>query len=120
MRSDKDKTSQAAQGAIDEDMLLQHIAALNAKLTVAFEKKIEPLGNQIIAYKEVVAPLSQDLKRNLAQMEPLFQQIQSLQATLTSSIQSADSDRHIRTDRRAAAGDHRPPRHARIRYGCRD
>ena len=93
MRSDKDKTSQAAQGAIDEDMLLQHIAALNAKLTVAFEKKIEPLGNQIIAYKEVVAPLSQDLKRNLAQMEPLFQQIQSLQATLTSSIQSADSDR---------------------------
>lgn len=66
-------------------MLLQHIAALNAKLTVTFEKKIEPLGNQIIAYREVVAPLSQDLKRNLAILTPLLQQIQTLETAVASA-----------------------------------
>ena len=93
MRADKDKTSQSAQGVIDEDLLLQHISALNAKLTVAFEKKIDPLGSQIIAYKEVVAPLSQDLKRNLAQMNPLMQQVQTLESTLTAAIRAFENDK---------------------------
>ncbi|MEE2566471.1 methyltransferase domain-containing protein [Hyphobacterium marinum] len=88
MRSDKSKPQNAAQGSVDEDMLLQHIAALNAKLTVTFEKKIEPLGNQIIAYREVVAPLSQDLKRNLAILTPLLQQIQTLETAVASARES--------------------------------
>lgn len=90
MRSNNDK---AAQTAVDEDMLLQHISALNAKLTVAFEKKIEPLATQIIAYKEVVAPLSQDLKRNLAALTPLLQQVQSLESALANTAQSLDQDK---------------------------
>jgi len=93
VRSDKNKSQQSAQAAVDEDMLLQHISALNAKLTIAFEKKIEPLGNQIISYREVVAPLSQDLKRNLAILTPLLQQIQTLEGAMNAAKETFGSDR---------------------------
>ncbi|WP_125184478.1 methyltransferase domain-containing protein [Hyphobacterium indicum] len=84
------RSSNQTPSAVDrdaEEQLLQHISALHARLSVSVEKLVTPLRDQIIAYKEVVAPLSQDLKKNLAVSWPLLEELQKQDNALSSAIQ---------------------------------
>jgi SAM-dependent methyltransferase/ABC-type transporter Mla subunit MlaD len=83
------RSSNTNSSAVDrdaEEQLLQHISALHARLSVSVEKLVAPLRDQIIAYKEVVAPLSQDLKKNLAVSWPLIEELQKQDGALQVSI----------------------------------
>jgi SAM-dependent methyltransferase len=80
-------TNSSAGDRDAEEHLLQHISALHARLSVGVEKLIAPLRDQIIAYKEVVAPLSQDLKKNLAVSWPLLEELQKQDNALQTAIQ---------------------------------
>ena len=89
------RSSNQTPSAVDrdaEEQLLQHISALHARLSVSVEKLVTPLRDQIIAYKEVVAPLSQDLKKNLAVSWPLLEELQKQDGTLTSAINELENN----------------------------
>lgn len=86
MNSRSSNTNSSAVDRDAEEQLLQHISALHARLSVSVEKLIAPLRDQIIAYKEVVAPLSQDLKKNLAVSWPLIEELQKQDGALLTSI----------------------------------
>lgn len=95
-RKDFNITDMHQSIAADFDQLLQHVSALHARLTVTFEKNIDPLTNQIIGYKDVVAPLSQDLKQNLSLLSSTIQSADRLEAAIAQLSETGTADESLR------------------------